>query len=413
MIRQRKFFTGKDKQQLMSFIDKFAPIPGLDVQVAKLAMHVVETCPQRVNLTALTQTLLQSIEDCVYRATLTSWPQDFVGTAQWPPLRTKLDPHATATLKESTIQVRNDTLKAIYNRYQTETKCDKAMYTSESGYMHWFSDVDTVVRLAVTKQDHSAKLKNSCLTALKVLCSFCDALQQSKLKQDYIAAFEIALQNAPEAKEKRMTEEQVVQLYAQIERMRQAAIPMNSQRACVDYLSLALLYGDSPGLLQPQRNDLISYRFHGPKTRPTSDNYIRLLDSGGATLTVTHAKKKGKLPQPVTIDLSVNQLLCKFLRSYLVFAASLQPHTTEPYLLIDKSGQPLSMTNYTTRVNRMWVKLEGILGFKAAGCIQARRASVDCDRRAHGVRKRTAEEIKEQQQHCKQRLHSVSMSEKY
>jgi hypothetical protein len=407
-------FNAIDKQQVMSFIEKNAPIPGLDVQVAKLAMYVVETCPRRVNLTALTQQLLRTVEDCVYTATLASWPQDFVGTAQWPPLRTKVDPHAVATLKESTIQVRNDTLKAIYNRYQTETKCDKPMYVPESGYMHWLSDVDTVVRLAVTKQDNSAKkLKNSCLTALKVICSFCDALQQPQLKNDYIAAFEIALQSAPEPKEKRMTEDQVVQLYAQIERMRQAAMPMNSERACVDYLSLALLYGDSPGLLQPQRNDLITYRFHGPKTRPTSDNYIRLLDSGGATLTINFARKKGKLPHPVTIDLSDNKLLCKFLKSYQVFTASLQPHTTEPYLLIDKSGQPLSMTNYTTRVGRLWIKLEGILGFKAAGCIQARRASVDCDRRAHGQRKRSADEILEQQTHCKQRLHSVSMSEKY
>jgi hypothetical protein len=133
-------FNAIDKQQVMSFIEKNAPIPGLDVQVAKLAMYVVETCPRRVNLTALTQQLLRTVEDCVYTATLASWPQDFVGTAQWPPLRTKVDPHAVATLKESTIQVRNDTLKAIYNRYQTETKCDKPMYVPESGYMHWLSD---------------------------------------------------------------------------------------------------------------------------------------------------------------------------------------------------------------------------------------------------------------------------------
>jgi hypothetical protein len=125
------------------------------------------------------------------------------------------------------------------------TLCDTPYSRSERGRSagnrwrrrSYGTDVDTVVRLAVTKQDNSAKLKNSCLTALKVLCSFCDALQQNKLKQDYIAAFEIALQSAPEAQEKRMTEEQVVQLYSQIERMRQAAIPMNSERACVDYLS--------------------------------------------------------------------------------------------------------------------------------------------------------------------------------
>jgi hypothetical protein len=71
------------------------------------------------------------------------------------------------------------------------------------------------------------------------------------------------------------------------------------------------------------------------------------------------------------------------------------------------------MANYTTNVNRLLVKLESVLGFKAAGCIQARRASVDCDRRAHGQRKRTADEVKKQEKQCKQRLHSVSMSEKY
>eukprot|EP01047_Picozoa_sp_COSAG01_P131841 COSAG01_NODE_61631_length_288_cov_1.470899_2_plen_43_part_01 len=42
----------------------------------------------------------------------------------------------------------------------------------------------------------------------------------------------------------------------------------------MDYLCLALIWGDGPGLLQPQRNDMRSFRFAGPTTDVDKDNFV-------------------------------------------------------------------------------------------------------------------------------------------
>ena len=46
----------------------------------------------------------------------------------------------------------------------------------------------------------------------------------------------------------------------------------------MDYLCLALIWGDGPGLLQPQRNDMRTFRFYGDGDGidKTKDNFISL-----------------------------------------------------------------------------------------------------------------------------------------
>jgi hypothetical protein len=42
----------------------------------------------------------------------------------------------------------------------------------------------------------------------------------------------------------------------------------------MDYLCLALIWGDSPGLLQPQRNDMRTFLFKGVDTNVAAGSWL-------------------------------------------------------------------------------------------------------------------------------------------
>jgi hypothetical protein len=402
---------------MSAYITQNAHVHGLDVNTAKLAMWVVQqdnAVLGSIPLADLSHAITQAIEDQTYKAVLKSAPHDFVsGQCRWPTLRTEIDPHAMQPVSSSTETSRNDALKSIYSRWATEANSHQPIYLPSTGYMHWLGDVDTIVRFAVTKADGDRKLRTTVETHFRALSALCEAEQQLELKQQYLAAFEPKILEAPTPADRRMTPEQLTKLYEHIEVMRMNALPCTSIGSVVQYLLLALMYGDEPGSLQPQRNDMRTYRFVGPNTDHMADNYISLTESGATlTLNTTTKPHRGHARASQVIALDSNSRLCELLRAYEPFAQQLQ-ETTEPYLLCTVKGQPLSQTNLTSAVHRLWKKvLQPKLGFMASGCNMARRAAVDTARTKHGKRRMTDAERQEERQQCKQRGHSTATAEK-
>jgi hypothetical protein len=124
---------------------------------------------------------------------------------------------------------------------------------------------------------------------------------------------------------------------------------------CIDYLILALHWGDAPGLLQPQRNDMRSFRFHGILCRD-GDNYImfdppaeRERDGAKTILMLMTRNKSGRGHSHAhKLDLTENKKLCAFLKAYKPFACRLQV-TNTPFLLCSRTGQPMSTSCLSSR----------------------------------------------------------------
>jgi hypothetical protein len=393
-------------------------ISQLDIQLTELALWIVKTSKVRdASLPTISRRLTRAVEDEVYAATLHAAPQDFIGGgAPWPLIRTCKDPHALQAPLPTTIKMRNDTLLAIYRSWAGAHVCGKDIY--DNGYDHWLPQVEQVVQAAITKPNGDPKMKNTIRIALKCLRALCEATQQPVLKKQYE---DLLLPHCLESDEdedtrKRLSEEQIARLYLHLNRMHVAAmkaVAAKDLKPCIEYLVLALHWGDAPGLLQPQRNDMRSFRFQGPQTDIDNDNYVTL--EHVTTLTLNKRNKPNKASSSrCTIDLSPNNKLCAFLQLYKHFVGELQPNTTEPYLLCSRTGQPMNSSALSSRVHHIWkTNLEPKLGFNGAGCNVCRRAAVDAARRSYGKRKMSAAELKEEAAQCRARGHSVHNAEKY
>jgi hypothetical protein len=418
-VARRKVMTTIMTAMSEAYLHKHAPdldLQELDVKLTEIALWFAKTGKvETSSLSNLTRRLLRSVEDEVYVATLRAAPQNFIGgDAPWPQLRTSVDPHALHEPPATTIKMRNDTLLAIYRRWASEMNCDKDICDPAEGFNHWLPHVDFIAEIAMTKPDGTPKQKNTMRIALKCLRALCEATQQHDLRKQYE---ERLLPHCLESEDdedtrKRVTPEQMEEFYAELDRMHKKAMLAVSKKdlkPCLDYLILALHWGDGPGLLQPQRNDMRSFRFLGPNTRRDKDNYF-LTSLTTATLTINTRHKTHKqlnLALAKNIDLTENKNLVEFLVAYRPFAQELQPNTTEPFLLCSRMGQPMSSSNLSTRIHYIWKSnLEPKLGFNAAGCNVARRAAVDTARRKHGKRKLTPTEIKEEKRQCAERGHT-------
>jgi hypothetical protein len=397
--------------------DDVATMNAWQISISNLATWVVQQRNPMLRgmpLQELTREITYAIESRVYRSVLGAAPQDYVsGAAPWPALRSMIDPHALHGVSAGSEQSRNDSLKSLFSRWAEEMGSDLDIWCKEDGYLHWLADKDRILRYATTKADGSLKLRATVETHARALSCLCEAQQLLELKKEYAEALEAMALDAPVPDDRRMTPEQLTALYGQIEAMRTAALPCQNIKPCIEYLLVALHYGDAPGTLQPQRNDMRSFKFKGPGTDKAQDNFITLTE-GGATLTLTRTNKpgRGEARPAQTIDLGKNPKLIEFLHAYKPFAEALRIER-EPYLLTTAKGQAISQTNLTSRMHHMWKNtLSPKLGFMASGCNQARRAAVDTARLKHGKRKMSESELAEEREQCRQRGHSAATAEK-
>lgn len=408
-----------------AFFAKHAPTLNLTQctnQMMQVALRMVQLSGRNLNASKLGNKLLQALEDELYEHTLLKVNEDFVsGACEWPVIRTSFDLHAHKAVAPTTVKQRNDTLRALYNRWASDTSSDLPIWTAQDKYMHWLADVDLMCYYAMWKADGTKKRNASVLTALKCLKALCEALQETELKHQYeLRLLGPAMEEEPEQKG-RLTEAQQEKLYAHIKTMHSTATVAlaahkqacnGSITACIDYLVLALLWGDAPGLLQPQRQDMISFVFTTDTEIRGGANYVQL-GKHSVNLILHHRMKQRREQrnQRTVIDLSPNKLLCEFLRAWYPHASRVQD-TQTPYVLFNNSGEPYTVSQYSSRMNYIWrKKLEPRLGFYASGCNYARRTAVDTARKKHGKRKMTPAEIEEEKRQCQERGHSVRMAE--
>jgi hypothetical protein len=277
---------------------------------------------------------------------------------------------------------------------------------------------------ATCKADGTKKRNASVLTAQKCLRALCEAMQETELKHQYELRLMAPAMDAGPDEQGHLNEAQMDKLYAHLKNMHSAATlalcahKRNSRNSaitdCIDYLVLALLWGDAPGLLQPQRQDMISFVFTTDTEIRGGANYVQLgQDSVNLVLHKRMKPTREKRSKRTVIDLTPNKMLCDFLREWYPHASRVQD-TQTPYVLFSNAGDPYSTTQLSSRMNYIWrKKLEPRLGFYASGCNYARRAAVDTARKKHGKRKMTREEIEEEKRQCVERGHSVKCAETY
>lgn len=387
-------------------------------ELSQVALRMVQLSGRNLNSLCLADKLLRAFEDELYEHTLRKVKEDFVsGVCEWPKIRTAYDPHAIKPLSDATVKTRKENLTMLYNRWACDTGSDLPIWTAQDGYMHWLADVDAICDYATHKADGTKKRNASILTAQKCLLALCEALQEAQLKQEYkLRLMRTTLSAEPEEKG-RLTESQMSALYVHLKSMHQVAtfslaLPSKTTgyTACIDYLVLALLWGDAPGLLQPQRQDMITFVFTKDAEIRGGANYVQLTEE--KVNLVLHSRRKQKQRSRRTvIDLTPNVMLCEFLRRWYPYASRVQD-TPTPYVLFSNSGTPFTATQLSSRFNYIWRrKLEPKLGFYASGCNYARRAAVDTARKAHGKRKMTPAEIAEEKKQCRERGHTVQCAE--
>eukprot|EP01047_Picozoa_sp_COSAG01_P072505 COSAG01_NODE_11547_length_1906_cov_2.798008_2_plen_291_part_00 len=217
-----------------------------------------------------------------------------------------------------------------------------------------------------------------------------------------IAAMEEPVQRPP------LTEGDVTLLRTRLEELRQRALkslqdPLQTWDPCIcmHYLSLGFLWGCNDSH-RPQRNDVRTYRFDGPDALPTH-NRIKVAD-GKVTLTIVSANKVS-LTTPVTLALhEQSPKLAEFLRAYQSRAVEFQ-NSNAPYVLCQRRNkQPLSATHLSTMQPRAFARLK--LPFVAHGCNSARHYAVAAQRKKHGRKRLSEEELAEEEDRAKCMLHS-------
>jgi hypothetical protein len=441
-----------DNDMTDAFLKKHAPnldTHQLALELGSLGVQTSQALTQDVHVHPfdLSHGMQQGVEDAIYNAILRNHPKDFVaGKDSWPTLRTTKDKHAMAPCAQSTQRKRNDTLKAIYRRYCEISGCVRPIY-DEGGY-HWLQDTERVLTAATFNTDQTYKSAAGiqlCAQALKMLCM---ALQQGDLLRSYTYHLS-GLAYAKEMHEKEtseasdlegfsLSEEQLAALYAQIKTMGEEALQIleanrsrhgmkpHDLQVIIDYLCLALIWGDAPGLLQPQRNDMKSFIYKTPYPDVNAKaNYIdivKVVDNvPTVTLTINKRNKVDSDKYERVMDLTPNRLLCRVLHCFQLQAKDLQeprfgnvdcPTKRNVYVLFNKAGEPYDTGNLSSRVDYMWKsRLEAKLGFRASGCNIARRCAVEEARRKHGKRRMTNAEKEEERKQARQRGHSVSTAD--
>ena len=412
-----------------AYVERHAPnlqTHQLLLALSKLGTSIAEAVAPELHVVPadLTHGMQQAIEYRIYRAVLKKADKDFVaGSAKWPTLRrTGTDDHALKDTSVTWDTMRSDALQSLYKRWSFRTGCPHPIY-HENSYMHWLGDVQEVCKCALLKNDNEPKRKNSVRMTMRALGDLCNILDRADLEQKYrkllIAELD-KLDATPSKSQHRaprdLTDKQIKALYDEIFVLFSCAMTLTSDTAITNYLLLALLWGDAPGLLQPARNDQRTIRFADPDstTRP-GPNFIELGTDGGvrtAQLVLSQRNKVGdKYREP--IDLSQNKRLVEFLHRYYPYACRMQD-IKDPYLLVGKDNKPLTKSGLSSKHNYMWKKvLEPKLGFYASGCNIARRCAVQHVRRAHGKRRMTDEERTEERELARQRGHTVATAEKY
>lgn len=377
-----------------SFLSKHTPKAHVSRLIAELVCAIGVSDADASN-----EALHALCADLVYKHKIAIAPQDFItGADPWPEIKTAMNPYGSA-LSDKTLQNRTDAIKKVHAALSTRPLFD-------GGY-GWLGDVQAVV--AATHKAYTAK--SSFKLAAQSICQLCEATSKPALKQEYYDAYAKALMILPSPKRTTtvMSAEQLLQVRAGIERLRQKAMVDFRLPDCNDYLQLAWLYGCSDKHV-PQRNDCVTFRYDGADLDRRVENYITLTDSA-CTLTINTAKKV-RLQAPVVIPLhETSPALANFLLHYRATAEQLQQSNAPYTLCSSREHKPFTTSHLTTRASAVWKKLG--VDFSAHGCIAARNSSVAALNSAHGKRKLSKAEMALEETRAKQRLHSRSAAEQH
>ena len=213
----------------------------------------------------------------------------------------------------------------------------------------------------------------------------------------------------PKRQKQPLTPDQCVKVRAAIETLCVQAIEGDFKLGdCNDYLQLAYLYGDSPAW-QPQRNDCVTFRYDGPDCDKRTDNYITLTDST-CTLTINTANKV-ELHASVVIPIHESgPKLASFLRSYQPICCEYQQSSSPYTMMTSRDRKKMSTSHLTTRAPALFKKL-GLEGYH--GCIIARNTAVKPENQSHNKRRFTHEELLQEHERARRRLHSRSAAEHF
>jgi hypothetical protein len=314
-------------------------------------------------------------------------------------IRTTADPWAIRTPSERTAANRKVAVTKIHAALQT----DQPLLPPT-----WLNDVDSVIE--ATQQVYSRP--STFQLAWLALTQFCEAMgpEYWPLKQQYHQRFSaLPVPDAPEklpvlsAEELQMIRDKNGTVIERaMEYCAQRDTSAAAQTCILDALCIEQLYGCS-NKHQPLRRDWPTVVFKTPGLDLSAHNYF---DTDSGILTITHAQKRGKLPDPLHIPLSdTSPRLAKLLTAWHPLAMQLQQGP--PHVLFGSKG-PLSPGQLSSRMAGVWKRLGFDPGVGRRGANGARHACVAASRKR---RKLTPDERAAEAEEARRRISSVKMAE--
>jgi hypothetical protein len=336
------------------------------------------------------------VSDILYKHYLTT-----ADKSDWEtlPIRTSADLYAIRTPSERTAA----------NRKVAVTKIHAALKTGQPLLPPtWLNDVNSVV--LATQQVYSRS--STFQLAWLALTQFCEAMgpEYWPLKKQYYKRFSaLPVPDAPEKLPVLSAEElQTIRtkngtvIERAMEYCAQNDTSAAAQTCILDALCIEQLYGCS-NKHQPLRRDWPSVVFKTPGLDTSQHNYF---DTDAGILTITHAQKRGKLPDPLHIPLTdTSPRLCKLLTAWQPLAMQLQQGL--PHVMFGSKG-PLSPGQLSSRMAGVWKRLGFDPGSGRRGANGARHACVAINRKR---RKLTPDERAVEADEARRRISSVKMAE--
>jgi hypothetical protein len=373
--------------------------------VAQLCESLDGTC----DVDALNDSILNLVCDAVYTSNISKAPKDFIsGTDEYPIIRTTHN-YALKQASSHTLSNRKNCIRQIYKALGS----DKPIYDATTGTYAWIHDTAAVV--AATQKAYT--IQSTFNLAWGALLCFCEALGLPELKQQYYELFS-ALPPISTEDSKRVLSKTDLKKIRKLNGgvcnkamayLSAGELKPSEWKVVCDALCIETLYGCDLKH-EPLRRDWPNVKFAGPSTDKHSDNYITVGDT--VTLTVTHANKKGKLAEPVSINLTEASPRLAILLKALYPVACKAHNTEEPWVFTSytgpTAGQKMSESCFSSRMTGVWERLGFVPPKGMRGCNGARHASVAESRKRRRLTPDEQEALSEQ---AKRRLHKASTAD--
>jgi hypothetical protein len=376
--------------------------------LSRCVAQLCESLDGSCDVDALNDNILKLICDAVYASNIAKAPKDFIsGTDEYPIIRTTHN-YALKQASSHTLSNRKNCIRQIYKALGS----DKPIYDATTGTYPFIHDTAAVV--AATQKAYT--IQSTFSLAWGALLCFCEALGLPALKQQYYELFNALPALAADSKRvlsktdlKKIRKLNGGVCNKAMTYLRAGELKPSEWKVVCDALCIETLYGCDLKH-EPLRRDWVNVKFAGPSTDKHSDNYITVGDA--VTLTVTHANKKGKLAEPVSINLSdTSPRLAGLLNALHPVACKLH-NTEEPWVFTSYTGptfgQKMSESCFSSRMTGVWERLGFVPPRGSRGCNGARHASVNEGRKRKKLSSAEKETLAEQ---AKRRLHKASTAD--